>query len=175
MDVLKVSGLKKRKARRRKPLETNEEIRQALRKYIPALGSGAWEIVAMARVVGRRCLVAVHPTSSNEAAGELPRLSRGPELNAMIEELAGEFPSVYRWNESAEEFVRRSFLGPELKVTITGAKAATVTLNKRLFDEMNGRRPKVTRDPVLRLHSEMVQLVSEVTGWRISLEVVGEV
>jgi hypothetical protein len=92
----------------------------------------------------------------------------------MIEELAGEFLVFFLCNESAEESVRRSFLGPELKVTITGAKAATVALDKRLFDEMNGRRPKVTRDSVLRLHSEMVQLVSEVTGWRISLVVVGK-
>jgi hypothetical protein len=128
----------------------------------------------MARVVGRRFLVAVRPTNPIEAAGGMPRLRRGPELNAMIEELAGEFPVFCRWNESAEEFVKQSFLGAELTVTINGSKTATITLDKKVFNVVNRGAPKITQDSLLRLHSEMVQLVSEVTEWRISLAVVGE-
>ena len=63
------------------------------------------------------------------------------------------------------------FFGPEVRVTLHPSKAATVVLNKTLFDARHQSVPKIQRDGEWRLHSEMVQLVSEVTGWTISLEV----
>ena len=86
----------------------------------------------------------------------------------LIEELGGEFPSISRWNESAEGFLRDSFLCPELQLTINSAeKSATVTLSERIFNEFHGGAPKIQRDSLRRLHSEMAQLVSEVTGFNI--------
>lgn len=154
-----------------KPLETNEQIRQVVHKYIPELANGTLEIVSTARVVGCRCLLVVRPASTTELPARLVSLSRGPQLNALIEELGGEVPSFRRWNPSAEEFIRQSFLGSEVKVALNPAeKSAIVTLNKRVFNEIRGNSSAITRDSLLRLQSEMVQLISEVTGWKISLE-----
>ena len=170
-DVLKAAMAKKSTLRKRKPLETNEQIRQILQKHIPELANGTLEIVSAARVVGRRCLIVVRPTTQNDSPVRMFSMRRGPQLDALIDELASEFPSISLWNGSAEEFVRKSFRSPELQIAIKPEeKEATVTLNMSLFDEIHGKCPKIQRDSLLRLHSEMVQLVSEVTGFKISLQ-----
>ena len=170
-DVLKVASAKAAKARKRKPLETNEEIREILRKHVPELKDGLLEIVSTARVVGRRCLIVVRPSISGEVGKRTISLRRGPELNALIDELRGEFPTFSFWNESTEEFIRGTFLSPELRVTIHPSKAATVALSRKVFDATHRGVPDVQRKSQQRFHSEMVQLVSEVTGWKVSLEV----
>ena len=114
----------------------------------------------------------MRPTRPEEGRRRTIGLARGPVLNALIEELAGEFPGISFWNESTEGFIRQSFLGPELRVTIHTSKAAIVVLNRTLFDEGHQNVPKIQRESEWRIHSEMVQLVSEVTGWKISLEIV---
>lgn len=64
--------------------------------------------------------------------------------------------------------MRQSFRSPELELE---TKAAIVTLNRSLFDKLNGRSSKVHGESLPRLNSKMVQLVSEATCWKISLEV----
>lgn len=173
-DVLKAASARRAKARKPKPLATNEQVRQVVQKYVPELTDGRLEIVATARIVGRRCLLLVRRKQATDLPGRLFALRRGPQLNELIEELGGEFPSISLWNESTEDFVRQSFSRPELELeTKPSEKAAIVTLDKSLFEKLHGRSGKIHRESMLRLHSEMVQLVSEVTGWRISLEVEG--
>ena len=169
-DVFKVGTAKKIRARRRKPLETNEEVREVLLKYIPELADGSLEIVSTARVVGKRCLIVVRPTTGKSVTGRLVSMGRGPHLTAMIDELGGEFPSLSVWNESTEEFVRGNFMSPEFQIDMNpDGKRASVTLNMAVFEQLHGGS-EVRRESFLRMHSEMVQLVSEVTGWRISME-----
>ena len=52
---------KRSKSRKRAPLETNEQVREVVRKYVPELTDGSLEITATARIVGCRCLLAVRP------------------------------------------------------------------------------------------------------------------
>ena len=170
-DVLKADAARKAKRRKRTPLKTNEEVRQVLRKYIPELNDGSLEIVSMARIVGQRCLIVVRPARPADNVERMVNLRRGPEMNALIDELAGEFLSISRWNESTEEFIRWSFSGAEVRATVHSSKAATVVVNRTMFDAMHQTTPKISRDSQWRMHSEMVQLVSEVTGWSISLEI----
>ena len=169
-DVLKTASEKNVNPRKGKPLETNEEIREVLRKHIPELADGPLEIVSTARIVGRRCLIVVRQTLLNEGSRRTICLGRGPGLNALVDELKGEFPTICFWNESTEEFIRCSFLSPELRVTLYPSKTATVVLSRTLFDAMHRDVPEIQRESQWRFHSEMVQLVSEVTGWKISLE-----
>jgi transcription antitermination factor NusA-like protein len=131
------------------------------------------KIVSTARVVGRRCLIVVRPATANVLSGRMLSVRRGAQLNALIDELGGEFPAISFWNESTEKFVRQNFASPELQIAMKPPeKRAVVTLNMTLFDRLHRRSPKITRDSLLRLHSEMVELVSEVTGWKISIETV---
>ena len=170
-DVLKAKAAMNWKASKPKPLKTNEQIREVLQKFIPELSDGTIEIVSMARIVGRRCLLVVRPTiTTTDLSGGLTSLGPGSRLDALAAELGDESLSVRRWNPTTEDFIRQCFRVPEFRIAILLAeKAAMVTLNKRAFDDAHSRYSGITR-AFLLLHSEMVQLVSEVTGWKISLE-----
>ena len=139
---------------------------------MPELNDGSLEIVSTARIVGRRCLVVVRSVRAVEPGQRRISLRRGPALNALIEELAGEYPSISFWKEPAEAFIRQSFCGPGVSVTIHPSKAATVTLNKTLFGATHSQSAEAQRKSEWQFYTEMVQLVSEVTGWKISFEVV---
>lgn len=56
------------------------------------------------------------------------------QLNALVAELGGEFPSVIRWQPSPEEFIRAAFLGEKVDLD-SGSRQAVVTIHptKRNF------------------------------------------
>jgi hypothetical protein len=59
-DVLAAKA-KRAMSRKRAPLETSEQIRDVVKRYVQELTDGSLEIVATVRIVGRRCLLVVRP------------------------------------------------------------------------------------------------------------------
>jgi transcription antitermination factor NusA-like protein len=89
---------------------------------------------------------------------------RGERLNALKAELGGEFPTIVQWQSSPEELIRAAFLPGEVALDSDG-KQATVTLHpaQRQGIMVDGE------DQIVRATSELTGLVSELTGWKISL------
>ena len=162
-DALKLEALKANE--NREPLRTNEEIRQVFRKFFPAIAAGTVEIVSLARIVGRGCLLVVRSHDPKVSAMEACRFERGERLNALIAELHGEYFCIMLWQPSPEEFIRIAFLGPQKAVLDSGTHQAVVTLNPIWFHHFGIDERKRRIDQL----SEMTILVSELTGWKISL------
>jgi transcription antitermination factor NusA-like protein len=164
-DVLKLEALKGNEIRQ--PLRTNEEIRQVFRKYVPEIAAGTVEIVSMARIVGHRCLLVVRSHDPKVSAVQACSLERGERLNALIAELGGEFPSVILWQPSSEELFKTAFPWPAQVVLDSGARQAVVTIQPLSRKLVMCRK----EDQMVQWASEMTVLVSELTGWKISLAV----
>jgi len=149
----------------RPPLRTNEEIRQVFRRYVPEIAAGTVEIVSLARDVGRRCLLVVRSHDPKVSAVQACSFQRGERLNAIVADLGGEFPSVMPWHSSPEEFIRAAFGWPENVVLDSGSRRAVVTIHRLSRKQvMVGKE-----DQIVRMLSELTGLVSEITGWKISL------
>lgn len=145
-------------------LRTNEEIQQVLHKYFPKIRDGSVEIVSLARTVGRRCLLVVRSRDQGVSAVEAFAFERGERLNALKAELGGELLTIVQWQSSPEKFIRTAFLPGEVALHSDG-KQATITLHPSQRDGLmvDGDDQRV------RATSELTGLVSEVTGWKISM------
>jgi transcription antitermination factor NusA-like protein len=163
-DVLKLEA-NKLKTKPGPVLHTNEEIRDVLRRHIPELANGTVEIVAMARNVGRRCLLAVCSHDLKVCPVKVCSFERGKRTDAIIRELGGELPSVTLWDPSAEVLIRRVLGGLERVVFDAATKRAVVTVHP-----LSRNRVIVGQeDQIVRMLSELAGLVSELTGWKVSL------
>ena len=161
-DVIKRKAQTKRRATRR-PLHTNEEVREVFRRYVPAIASGRVEIVSMARNVGRRCLLVVRSNDPKVSAVQACSFRRGDRQTAFIRELCGELPTIIVWRESPEELIRDACTFPYSRVVLDAERlAAVVTIDRE-------RRHRVGEDPIARMLSELTGLVSELTGWKVRL------
>jgi N utilization substance protein A len=133
--------------------ESEEEVRQLFRRHVPEVNAGAVEIVCVARDVGRRSYVAVHSRAAEvDPVGACTGV-RGVRAKAMVADFKGEHLTIVRWDESPERFIRNAFGGrPPAEVVLDqAASTAMVTI------QQSPPRPSD------------IQLVSELTGWTISL------
>ncbi len=163
-DVLKLEA-QKRNEKFRQPLRTNEDIRQVFRRYVPEIAAGTVEIVALARNVGRRCLLVVRSNDSKVSAVQACSFQRGERLDALVADLGGELASVIEWHSSPEELIRAAFGGLEEVALDSSTRQAVVTIHP-----LSRNRVVVgDEDQIVRMLSEMTGLVSELTGWKISL------
>ena len=147
------------------PLRTHDEIRQVFCKYVPEIAAGTVEIVSLARKVGRRCLLVVRSHDPKVSAVEACSFQRGERLNAIVADLGGELPSVLQWHASPEELIKTAFAWPEEVVLDSGSRRAVVMIHPLSRHKvMVGKE-----DQIVRMLSELTGLVSEITGWKISL------
>ena len=133
--------------------EAEEEVRQLFRRHVPEVNAGAVEIVCVARNVGRRSYVAVQSRAAAvDPVGACTGV-RGVHAKAMVADFKGEYLTIVRWDESPERFIRNAFGGraPTEVVLDQAARTAVVTIHQSL------PRPSD------------IQLISELTGWAISL------
>ncbi len=131
--------------------ESGEEVRQLFRRHVPAVNAGAVELVCVARDVGRRCYVAVRShDAGSDPVGACTGV-RGARAKAMVDDFEGEHLTIVRWDDSAERFICNAIGRPSAVVLDRAAGTALVTVDQPASNPSD------------------VRLITELTGWRISL------
>lgn len=146
------------------PKSPEEDIRRLFKKHVPAVASEVVEIIAIAREVGERVLVAVRSRDPLIHAVSACVGEHGVHPKDIVRELHGEKVSIVLWSASPESFILNAVapFGPE-----------TVQTPKVTLDHSSHiARIHVTRD-VLAYFSQRPQsrlnLASKLVGWDIRL------
>ena len=148
--------------------EPSEEIRQLFRRYVPEIKAGTVEIVSLARAIGRRSCVAVRFHDPTVSAVQACSGDEGARLNAIAAELGGEHFTMVPWHASPEQLIADAFSHPGLRVLSNSReRQAVVTIDIIALGLFLRGMP----DRLALTFEELTGLVSELTGWKISLAV----
>ncbi len=142
----------------------HDDVREALRKHVPEIASGAVEIVALARTPGLRCCIAVRSRAAKGPAVEPFELET---VKAIVADLGGEYVTVIRWDPAPEKFIRHALQGLGGRLTVNSeGQHATLTIDPQMLKrEKNDPRGQADL---------LVRLAEEVTGWEIRVVAPGQ-
>jgi N utilization substance protein A len=144
--------------------EQKDEIRQLFRKHVSDVADGRVEIVSIAREVGHKSYVAVRARHENVEPVGVCIGPRGSRLKAMTAELNGEYFTVVLWEEAPERFITNSF-GP---LPVSNLTLNAVTREAVVWGDRTGMDAHLAASWKTREDLEL-RLISELTGWRVSL------
>jgi N utilization substance protein A len=146
------------------PKSSDDDIRRLFEKHVPEVTSGVVEIVAVARDVGDRALVAVRSHDLSVHAVSACVGERGIHPKNIARELHGEKVSIVLWSEKPEGFILNALVPFGSGVVQT----PTVTLDYT----SHVARVQVTPETLSYFSQQpqsRLQLASKLVGWDIRL------
>lgn len=141
-----------------------EMVKKIFEMEIPEIANGLVEIKGVARESGNRSKVAVWTKADNVDPIGSCIGQRGTRIQTIIAELGGEKIDIIAYDEDLEQFISNS---------LSPAKVLSVELN----EESKSAKVKVAPDQyslAIGRGGQNVRLASQLTGWQIAVEQVGE-